>query len=234
MAQLPEALDGRRGRSGALAADDQGLRRARRSTARSAGRRPGPFRCGSTTWSVKPVATAASKALPPRSSIAIPVAEASQWVDATIPKVPRSSGRVVKLSVRRSCQLRRGLHDARRLGSATYQVARHEVPLPGDVDQRRLLVRRARAPTRARAGTVSGTGTRREARSGSGCLPRARRGSGCAEDPGPARAQRRGAPVCTDAAAARRAPRAAPPRRSCRGTSPRRGRTGTRRSRDRG
>ena len=56
---------------------------------------PGPFRCGSTTWSTKPVAHAASKAFPPRSSTAIPVCDASQWVDATIPKVPRSSGRVV-------------------------------------------------------------------------------------------------------------------------------------------
>ena len=34
-------------------------------------RRPGPFRCGSTTCSAKPAATAASKALPPRSSTAI-------------------------------------------------------------------------------------------------------------------------------------------------------------------
>jgi hypothetical protein len=32
--------------------------------------------------------------LPPRSSTAIPVCEASQWVDATIPNVPRNSGRV--------------------------------------------------------------------------------------------------------------------------------------------
>ena len=55
---------------------------------------PGPFRCGSTTWSTKPAATAASKALPPRSSTAIPAAEASQWVEDTIPKDPRSSGRV--------------------------------------------------------------------------------------------------------------------------------------------
>ena len=39
---------------------------------------PGPFRCGSTTWRTKPVATAASNALPPRSSTAMPVAEASQ------------------------------------------------------------------------------------------------------------------------------------------------------------
>ena len=58
---------------------------------------PGPFRCGSTTCRTNPVATAASNALPPRSSTAIPVCEASQCVDATIPKVPRSSGRVVKV-----------------------------------------------------------------------------------------------------------------------------------------
>ncbi len=59
---------------------------------------PGPFRCGSTTCSVSPVATAASNALPPRSSTDIPAAEASQCVDATMPNVPRSSGRVVKLT----------------------------------------------------------------------------------------------------------------------------------------
>jgi hypothetical protein len=55
----------------------------------------GPHRWGSTTCSAKPVATAASKALPPFSRIAMPVAEASQWVEATTPKVPRISGRVV-------------------------------------------------------------------------------------------------------------------------------------------
>src|SRR5436853_4594272 len=58
---------------------------------------PGPFRCGSTTCSVKPAATAASNAFPPCSSTAIPAADASQCVEATIPKVPRSSGRVEKL-----------------------------------------------------------------------------------------------------------------------------------------
>src|SRR5947199_2078923 len=63
---------------------------------------PGPFRCGSTTWSAKPAAAAASKALPPRSSTAIPAAEASQCVDATIPNVPRSSGRVVNSTPRDS------------------------------------------------------------------------------------------------------------------------------------
>ena len=57
---------------------------------------PGPLRCGSTTCSVKAVATAASKALPPFSSIAMPTAVAIQWVEATTPNVPSISGRVVK------------------------------------------------------------------------------------------------------------------------------------------
>src|SRR5262245_52538918 len=57
---------------------------------------PGPLRCGSTTWSVKAVATAASKALPPRSRIPMPTAVAIQWVEVTTPKVPSITGRVVK------------------------------------------------------------------------------------------------------------------------------------------
>jgi hypothetical protein len=52
------------------------------------------LRCGSTTCSANPVAAAASKALPPRSSTDCPTAVASQWVLATMPKVPASSGRV--------------------------------------------------------------------------------------------------------------------------------------------
>src|SRR5215475_7482839 len=55
----------------------------------------GPFRCGSTTWSTKPAATAASNALPPLSNTAMPADDASQCVDATMPNVPVSSGRVV-------------------------------------------------------------------------------------------------------------------------------------------
>ena len=51
---------------------------------------------GSTTCNVRPVATAESKAFPPFSRIDIPAAVPSQCVDATIPKVPFSSGRVVK------------------------------------------------------------------------------------------------------------------------------------------
>src|ERR1700693_4883782 len=72
---------------------------ARRASQRMIGRSPpGPFRWGSTTWRTKPAATAASKALPPRSRIAMPVCEASQCVELTIPKVPRNSGRVVNIS----------------------------------------------------------------------------------------------------------------------------------------
>ena len=56
---------------------------------------PGPLRCGSTTCSVKAVATAASKALPPFSSVAMPTAVAIQWVEVTTPNVPSISGRVV-------------------------------------------------------------------------------------------------------------------------------------------
>src|SRR6476660_8507759 len=56
---------------------------------------PGPFRCGSTTCRVNAVATAASKALPPFSRVAMPTAVAIQWVDVTTPKVPSISGRVV-------------------------------------------------------------------------------------------------------------------------------------------
>ena len=57
---------------------------------------PGPLRCGSTTCNVNAVATAASKALPPFSSVAMPTAVAIQWVDVTTPNVPSISGRVVK------------------------------------------------------------------------------------------------------------------------------------------
>src|SRR5215468_438580 len=56
---------------------------------------PGPFRCGSTTCSVNAVATAASNALPPLSRMPMPTAVAIQWVEATTPKVPSISGRVV-------------------------------------------------------------------------------------------------------------------------------------------
>src|SRR5215470_17877394 len=57
---------------------------------------PGPFKCGSTTCRVKAVATAASKALPPFSRVAMPTAVAIQWVEVTTPNVPSISGRVVK------------------------------------------------------------------------------------------------------------------------------------------
>src|SRR3546814_11373283 len=73
---------------------------------RIAGRSPpGPFRCGSTICSAKPVATAASKALPPRSRMDLPTAEAIQWVEVTTPKVPVVSGRGGKFNTVLSIQL---------------------------------------------------------------------------------------------------------------------------------
>ena len=60
---------------------------------------PGPFRCGSATCKVNAVAQAASNALPPRSSTAMPTWLASQCVLATTPKVPAISGRVVNMAV---------------------------------------------------------------------------------------------------------------------------------------
>ncbi len=60
---------------------------------------PGPFIWGSTTCSAKPAAAAASKALPPFSSMAMPAAVASQWVVATTPKLPRISGLVVNSAI---------------------------------------------------------------------------------------------------------------------------------------
>src|SRR5947209_12606116 len=67
----------------------------RRSWTRIGASPPGPFRWGSTTCKAKAVATPASKALPPRSSVAIPTAVAIQCVEATTPNVPWISGRVV-------------------------------------------------------------------------------------------------------------------------------------------
>src|SRR5260221_4299107 len=60
---------------------------------------PGPFRCGSQTCSMNPAAAAASNALPPRSSTPMATLDASQCVLATIPKLPISSGRVVKPAI---------------------------------------------------------------------------------------------------------------------------------------
>src|ERR1700694_5563720 len=56
---------------------------------------PGPFKCGSTTCSVKAVATAESHALRPFSKMLMPTAVAIQWVDVTTPNVPSISGLVV-------------------------------------------------------------------------------------------------------------------------------------------
>src|SRR5688500_9521789 len=83
---------------------------------------PGPLRCGSTTCSTKPAVTAASTALPPRSSTDMPAALASQCVDATMPTSPSSSGRVVKGVV---------------MAAACY---RSEPVLPTPVDEAPVLV----------------------------------------------------------------------------------------------
>ena len=50
---------------------------------------------GSTTAAANPAATAASKALPPASSMRMPAIETSGCPDATIPCVPETTGRVV-------------------------------------------------------------------------------------------------------------------------------------------
>src|SRR5215472_9853341 len=103
---------------------------------------PGPFRCGSTTCSVNAAATAASNALPPRSSTAMPAALASQCVEATMPNVPRSSGRVVNEIIRAS-PLRSSVSDvASRLPSVDCPA--------GAVDQ----ARGARAQERHHAGDL--------------------------------------------------------------------------------
>src|SRR5580692_9311832 len=82
---------------------------------------PGPFKCGSATCKVNAVAAAASNALPPRSSTAIPTWLAIQWVLATTPNVPAISGRVVNM---RSSPLpgARANVAAMQLASKTYDV----------------------------------------------------------------------------------------------------------------
>src|SRR3954469_13102724 len=82
---------------------------------------PGPFRCGSTTWSVNAGATPASNALPPFSSVAIPTAVAIQCVEVTTPKVPSISGRVVNgsgLMLLIECPFRGGRGGAAHLTTA--------------------------------------------------------------------------------------------------------------------
>jgi hypothetical protein len=58
---------------------------------------PGFCMLSSATSRAKPAATAASKALPPRSSTAMPTWLASQCVLATTPNVPAISGLVVNM-----------------------------------------------------------------------------------------------------------------------------------------
>src|SRR6476659_1110885 len=90
---------------------------------------PGPFRCGSTTCSVKAVATPASKALPPFSKMLIPTAVAIQWVDVTTTNVPSISGLVVNGS---GLVLLRGsdgwVAAAGRAQSTTAEAAGHPAP----------------------------------------------------------------------------------------------------------
>src|SRR4051794_36729386 len=77
--------------------------RARSRLHRTIGRAPpGPFWSGSAVCSTKPAAAAASKALPPRSRIVMPVGVASQCVVATTPNVPTISGRDVIIGRNRS------------------------------------------------------------------------------------------------------------------------------------
>src|SRR4051794_5116573 len=82
---------------------------------------PGPLRWGSTTCSVKAVATPASNALPPFSSVAIPTAVAIQCVEVTTPNVPSISGRVVNgsgLMLLIECPFRGGRGGAAHLTTA--------------------------------------------------------------------------------------------------------------------
>src|ERR1700678_2183402 len=91
---------------------------------------PGPLRCGSTTWSVKAVAQAASNALPPRSSIDMPTAVAIQCVDVTTPNVPSISGLVVNgLGLILLMGLRRLHSAAARRGFGSISVAIFEAGL---------------------------------------------------------------------------------------------------------
>ena len=88
--------------------------------------------------------TAASNALPPRSSVAIPAADASQCVDATMPNVPRSSGRVVN---RAPPVLRKLGLDVDELWPVTArldEMAGDQVAAPVHLAERRLLLVRAR------------------------------------------------------------------------------------------
>ena len=87
--ELAEALDRRGGGRRALAADDEHV--VPRSESRQDRQvAAGPVQVRLDDLEHEPAATAASNALPPRSSVAIPAADASQCVEATMPKVPRA------------------------------------------------------------------------------------------------------------------------------------------------
>ena len=117
--------DGRARRRGTLPHRTPAASRPR-AVAKIAGTSPpGPFRCGSTTWSTKPAATAASNALPPRSSTRPwRAAEASQCVEGDHAEVPSRVGRVVKVIpalCRRCCTV----SDVRPVPSVVHEVAGH-------------------------------------------------------------------------------------------------------------
>ena len=167
MPELAEALDRRRGRRRALRAEHERLAAVgapeddRHIAARAVQVRLDDLQRRTQS------ATAASNALPPRSSTAIPAAEASQWVDATMPNVPRSSGRVV--NVMRSpaaCERRpapSAIRGASRPGPA--EVARDQVPVPLDVDAAAAPRRSSAARTRLERAAGAEAATRRRARS---------------------------------------------------------------------
>ena len=56
---------------------------------------------GSSTPSAAATAIAASKALPPRSRIAVPITAARGWAEATMPRTPNASGYRVSEEVER-------------------------------------------------------------------------------------------------------------------------------------
>ena len=72
----------------------------------------------------------------------MPAAEASQWVDATIPKVPASSGRVVNSGI--------SVMRATPQCSVAYIIQQH-LPDPGQRPRRQLLLSAGLALPRGRA-----------------------------------------------------------------------------------
>ena len=219
------ARDRRRPRSDPCAHRTTGSSPARQS---SAGRSPpGPFRCGSTTCSVKPAATAASNALPPCSSTAIPAADASQCVDATMPKVPRARAGSRGSSGARRCRPPASPIPAPRprdRRGGRRRVPRRRRAAPGLL----LGLRRGRCAIGHAFGTAPGGGSSGFGRSPSRTI-RAR--GRCIYGSGTTRPT--AAPASTGASERGEESLARPISTTGRGTSPRHGRRGARRSRGR-